>query len=46
MTELYRRLCELFDRIGSGNSGRKITVIAAVAIWLAVTAWQVMKILR
>lgn len=46
MTRLYAYISGLIDRVGSnGNVGKKITICIAVAIWLGVTIWQVMKIL-
>lgn len=46
MTRLYTWLCGLIDRVSSrGDLGKKLTLAVAVAVWLAVTAWQIMKIL-
>jgi len=46
MTRLYAYISGLIDRISSnGDIGKKVTIAIAVAIWLGVTIWQVMKIL-
>ena len=46
MTRLYPWLCGLIDRVSSrGDLGKKLMLAVAVVVWLAVSAWQVMKIL-